>query len=138
MTNGQYFRKNFSENVTCYISFLSNYNGPYGLKFSLDFLTNEGYKSYILEYNETFYIEFNKYSYNDYKLTFTYYHNIANYIELKELNTEAKRLQKEYNNTVKKIEALTLKQKELYHNFTDYLQAFTYNTLNIKTDITIY
>lgn len=134
----EYFKNNYNINIACWISFTANYNGPCGLEFNFYFLNEEGYKSYVLEYNEEFKIIFEKKSYNNYELSINYYHNIIEYVELKEIDKKAKELLKEYNKTVEKIEKLRLQQKELYHNFVDYIHGFIYNQLDIKTDLYIY
>lgn len=134
----EYFKTNFDVNVACYISFVSNYSGPMGLKFSFDFLTDDGYKSFILEYHESFEITFEKKNFNNYELMISYQQDIDEYIELANLNKKAKELLKEMANTQAKIEKLRLQQKELYHNFNDNIKGFVYNKLALKSDLSIY
>lgn len=133
----EYFKDNYNVNVGNYISIKNDY---YSQEFEivLYFLNDNNFKDYTLEYNEEFKIILSKSKYNNYELVKCYYNNIIEYIELKDLNTKAKELFKEYNKTKEKIEKLRLQQKELYHNFTDYLQGFVYNELDIKTELRIY
>lgn len=133
----EYFKNNYDINIRCYISLNNDYSYN-ELSFTFYFLNNEGYKDFTLDYNEEFKIQFAKYKYNNYELTINYYNNINEYIEIKEINKKANNLLKEYTKTTEKIEKLRLQQKELYHNFKDYIQAFVYNELDIKTDLRIY
>ena len=134
----KYFKTNFDVNVACYISFVSNYSGPAGVNFSFDFLTDDGYKSFILEYHEGFDITFEKKNFNNYELTISYQQDIDEYIELANLNKKAKELLKEMANTQAKIEKLRLQQQKLYHNFNDNIHGFVYNKLALKSDLSIY
>ena len=132
-----YFKNNFGVNIACYISF-DNFLNNYILILTFYFLNENNCKNFILEYNEEFEIRFEKRAYNDFKTQINYCNNIANYVELKDINKKANELQKEYKKTVEKIEKLRLQQKELYHTFADYLNGFTYYELPIETKITIY
>ena len=132
-----FFQNNYNVNVGNYISVKNNY---YSQEFEivLYFLNDNNFKDFTLEYNEEFKIILSKSKYNNYELVKGYYNNIVEYVELKDLNKKAKELLKEYNKTKEKIEKLRLQQKELYHNFTDYIHGFVYNELDIKTDLRIY
>ena len=135
----QYFKDNYNVNISCYITIdVNEYFNNYELTFNFGFLNNDGFKSYILEYNEDFKITFDKRKYNNYELQILYYNNIVEYIEIKDISQKAKELQKEYTKTVEKIEKLRIQQKELYHNFTDYIHGFIYNDLTIDTKLSIY
>ena len=128
-----YFKEKYNVNISCYLS--SEYNG---ISLNFGFLDNNGYRNFILEYNEEFKITFAKHSYNNYELQVLYYNTIVEYIEIKDLKSKASELLKEYNKTKEKIEKLRLQQKELYHNFKDYIHGFVYNELEIDTNIRIY
>lgn len=132
-----FFQNNYNVNVGNYISVKNDY---YSQEFEivLYFLNDNNFKDFTLEYNEEFKIILSKSKYNNYELVKGYYNNIVEYVELKDLNKKAKELLKEYNKTKEKIEKLRLQQKELYHNFTDYIHGFVYNELDIKTDLRIY
>lgn len=133
----EYFKDNYNVNIGNYISVKNNH---YSREFeiTLYFLNNDNFRDYTLEYNEEFKIIFSKSQYNNNELVKSYYSNIVEYVELKDLNNRAKELLKEYNKTKEKIEKLKMQQKELYHNFTDFLQGFVYNELDIDTTIRIY
>lgn len=133
----EYFKNNFGVNIACYISF-DNFLNNYILIFTFYFLNENNCKNFILEYNEEFEIRFEKRVFNDFKTQINYRNNIANYVELKDISKKANELQKEHKKTVEKIEKLRLQQKELYHEFTDYLNGFTYNELSIETNLHIY
>lgn len=132
-----FFKNNYDVNIGNYISIKNDY---YSQEFEivLYFLSDNGFKDFTLEYNEEFKIILSKSKYNNYELVKCYYSNIVEYIEIKDLNNKAKELFKEYNRTKEKIEKLRLQQKELYHNFVDYIHGFVYNELDIKTDLRIY
>lgn len=132
-----FFKNNYNVNVGNYISIKNDY---YSQEFEivLYFLNDNGFKDFTLEYNEEFKIILSKSKYNGYELVKSYYSNIVEYIEIKDLNNKAKELFKEYNKTKEKIEKLRLQQKELYHNFVDYIHGFVYNELDIKTELRIY
>lgn len=138
-----FFKDNYGVNVGGYIlndGFAGV--GKTAYKLTLYFLTKEGYKDYSLGYNE----EFEK----TYELVtaennldaeeeaFRYNHKIDNYVEIAETLKLAKQLQKEHKKAKAEIEKLRQKQKEIYHNFRDNLQGFTYYNLNIETDLHIY
>lgn len=134
-----YFKNNYNvDNLACYVSKSGNYCGPAGLDIKFDFLNNDGFKSYILEYREGFTIEFKNYSYNDYKLTISYYNDIKNYIPVKEITKEAKRLIKEYNKAQAKIKKLYDEQRAIYHAFNDNLDAFTSEKLKLEEKLLLY
>lgn len=132
-----FFKNNYNVNVGNYISIKNDY---YCQEFEivLYFLNDNNFKDFTLEYNEEFTINLSKSKYNNYELVKCYTNNIIEYIELKDLNNKAKELLKEYNKTKEKIEKLRLQQKELYHNFVDYIHGFVYNELDIKTNLRIY
>ena len=133
----EYFQNNYNVNVSNYISIKNDY---YSQEFEivLYFLNDNNFKDFTLEYNEEFKIILSKSKYNNYELVKSYYSNIVEYVEIKDLNIKSKELFKEYNKTKEKIEKLRLQQKELYHNFVDYIHGFVYNELDIKTDLRIY
>lgn len=133
----EYFKKNYNINICCYIG-IEKDDYRYKMEIEFAFLTEEGYRNYILEYNEEYKIVFEKAKYNNYELKIYNYNNIVEYVEIKDLNKKAKELFKEYTKTIEKIEKLRLQQKELYHNFTDYIHGFVYNNLTIDTKISIY
>ena len=132
-----FYKNNYDVKISCYISF-DNFLENKAMSFNIAFLNDEGYRSFILEYNEEFKITFEKRKYNDFNLEILYYNNIVEYVEIKDLNKKAKELYKEYKKTVEKIEKLRLQQKELYHNFIDFIHGFVYNQLDIKTNLHIY
>ena len=133
----EYFKNNYDVNVGNYISIKNDYYSK-SFEIGLYFLNDNNFRDYTLEYNEEFTINLSKSKYNNYELVKCYTNNIIEYIELKDLNNKAKELLKEYNKTKEKIEKLRLQQKELYHNFVDYIRGFVYNELDIKTDLHIY
>jgi hypothetical protein len=132
-----FFRNNYDVNIRGYVSIRNDYYAQ-EFKVTLYFLDENNCKDYTLNYNEEFEIVLSKSSYNNYELVKNYYSNIVEYIELKDIEQKAKELLKDYNKTKEKIEKLRLQQKELYHNFSDYVHGFVYNELDIKTDIRIY
>ena len=132
-----FFINNYNVNVGNYISIKNDYYSK-SFEIVLYFLNDNNYKDFTLDYNEEFKIEYSKSQYNNFELVKSYYNNIIEYVELKDLNNKAKELFKEYNKTKEKIEKLRLQQKELYHNFADYVHGFVYNELDIKTDLHIY
>lgn len=132
-----YFKNNYNVNIENYISIKNDYYSK-SFEIVLYFLNDNNYKDSTLEYNEEFKIEYSKSQYNNFELVKSYYNNIIEYVELKDLNNKAKELLKEYNKTKEKIEKLRLQQKELYHNFTDYIHGFVYDELDINTTIRIY
>lgn len=133
----KYFKDNYNVNICCYIEIIKN-DYQYTMSIEFAFLSDEGYRSHILEYNEEFKITFEKRKYNNYELKIYNYNNICEYVEIKDLNKKAKEILKEYEKTQEKIEKLRIQQKELYHNLTDYLHGFVYNNLTIDTKISIY
>lgn len=133
----EYFKKNFDVKICCYVSMIKD-DYEYSMEIRFAFLSDEGYRNYILGYNEEYKIIFEKRKYNNYELKIYNYNNICEYIELKELSKKAKELFKEYTKTKEKIEKLRTQQKELYHNFMDYQHGFLYNELKIDTNISIY
>ena len=133
----KYFKDNYNVNICCYIG-IEKDDYKYEMKIEFAFLSDEGYRSYTLEYNEEYKIIFEKRKYNNYELKIYNYNNIVEYVTIKDLNKKAKELFKEYTKTIEKIEKLKLQQKELYHNFTDYIYGFVYNNLTIDTKISIY
>lgn len=132
-----FFKNNYNVNVGNYISIKNDYCCQ-EFEIVLYFLNDNNFKDFTLEYNEKFTINLSKSKYNNYELVKCYTNNIIEYIELKDLNNKAKELLKEYNKTKEKIEKLRLQQKELYHNFVDYIHGFVYNELDIKTNLRIY
>ena len=110
----------------------------YTMQIEFAFLTKENYRNYILGYNEEYKTVFEKRKYNNYELKIYNYNNIVEYVEIKDLNKKAKEIFREYEKTVEKIEKLRLQQKELYHNFADYIHGFIYNDLKIDTNLSIY
>ena len=132
-----FFKNNYDVNIRGYVSVKNDYYSQ-EFKVTLYFLNEDNCKDYTLNYNEEFEIIYSKSKYNDYELVKSYYSNIVEYIEIKDIEQEAKKLLKDYNKTKEKIEKLRLQQKELYHNFSDYVHGFVYNELDIKTDIRIY
>lgn len=133
----EYFKKNFDVKICCYIG-IEKDDYKYEMKIEFAFLSDEGYRNYILGYNEEYKITFEKRKYNNYELKIWTCTNIVEYVEIKDLNKKAKEILKEYEKTQEKIEKLRLQQKELYHNFTDYIHGFVYNNLTIDTKISIY
>lgn len=133
----EYFKNNFNVNIACYI-YIEKTGYSYKLNFSFGFLDSDGYNDYTFKYGEDFKITFEKRKYNNYELVICCYYNINDYIELKDLSKKASELFKEYNKTKEKIEKLHLQQKELYHNFSDFLNGSLYDELKIKTDLRIY
>lgn len=133
----EYFKKNFDVKICCYVSMTKD-DYEYSMEIELAFLTEEGYRNYILNYNEEYKIVFEKRKYNNYELKIYNYNNIVEYVEIKDLNKKAKEIFREYEKTQEKIEKLRLQQKEIYHNFTDYIHGFVYNNLTIDTKISIY
>ena len=132
----KFFFDNFNVNIGGYISIETGYyNSYYDMKITLYFLNAEGHKDFTLQYNEEFTINFTT---KDNKTEIYYYNTISEYIEIEDLNKKAGDLMKEYHKTKNKIEKMRLQQKEIYHNFKDYLQAFVYNELEIETTLRIY
>jgi hypothetical protein len=132
----KFFFDNFNVNIGGYVTIETGYyNNYYDMKITLYFLNEEGRKDFTLEYNEEFTINFTT---KDDKTEVYYYNTITEYVELEDLNKKAGDLMKEYNKTKNKIEKMRLQQKELYHNFKDYLQAFVCNQLEIETTLRIY
>lgn len=127
--------------ISCYIR---NNSTDYkrNITLTIDFLNDEGFKSYVpFNYNEIFTIEIEKYFNNPYNDNYrnkniSYNYNVACFVE--DTKKEAKRLLKEKEKTEQKIEKLRLQQKELYHNFNDYLTISTSELLHLKSDISIY
>lgn len=132
-----YYKENFNVNISCYISF-DNFLENKCIVFTFSFLNDENYRSYELEYNEEFRINFEKRKCNNFELQVLYYNNIDHNINISDITKTAKDLQKEYTKTVEKIEKLRIQQKELYHNFTDYLQGFEHHICEIDTKLSIY
>jgi hypothetical protein len=133
----KYYKDNFNVDIGCY---LTTENTRYSSEFKLTiyFLNNEGFKDFVLGYNEEFAITFQKWEYNNFELSVSYYHNIDEYVNLENVDKKATELLKEYNKTKEKIEKLRLKQKEYYHNFKDYIQGFTSYQLDINSNLHIY
>lgn len=133
-----FFKNNYDVNIGDYINVKNSSYYSKSFEVVLYFLNDNNYRDFILEYNEDFKIEYSKSQHNNFELVKSYYNNIIEYVELKDLNNKAKELFKEYNKTKEKIEKLKLQQKELYHNFADYIHGFVHNELDIKTDLYIY
>ena len=139
----EYFKNNFDVKISCYITQKASIYYDYtrkGFKIVFYFLNDDGYKSYILNYNEEFSIEFEievKENQENNIKTY-YYNNINDYIELKDLNKQTIQLLNEYNKTIEKIEKSRKQLKEVYHNFMDYQHGFLYYQLKIDTNINIY
>lgn len=114
----EYFLQKYDVKIGyyCVIDYGSN-NSSYELKIVLYFLNSEDSRDYVLNYREEFEILLGKYNFNNWETSVTYDKNIIEYV---------------------KIEELRNKQKELYHNFTDYLHGFVYDELHIETKISIY
>lgn len=108
----------------------------YEIELTIDFLTDDGYKSFIFSYNEVFNLELRKNDYTNNEIIFCYRYNIPSFID--NVEAEAKRIIKEHEKTVKQIEKLKMQQKELYHNFMDYLHGSLYDELKIDSKISIY
>lgn len=134
----EYFKNNFDINISCYINHISNYSGPLGLEISLDFLNEEGFKSFVFSYDQVFRITFMKHNYNNYELEISYYNNIDHYIPIEDITKEAKKLINEHNKAKKQIEKLYNTQKEIYHEFTDYLNGFLYEELKLEEKLLLY
>lgn len=139
----EYFKNNYNINIACYISAKNKIyynNSILNYKIIFYFLNDDNYKSYILEYNEEFSIEFdielkeNK----ENNIKTYYYNNINEYININDLNSKANELLKEYIKTINKIEKLRKEQQAAYHNFMDYQQAFLNYHFNIDTKLNIY
>ena len=133
----EYFQKNFDVKICCYVSITKD-DYAYSMEIRFAFLSDEGYRSYILGYNEEYKIIFEKRKYNNYELKIYNYNNIVEYVEIKDLNKKAKETLKEYTKTKEKIEKLKTQQKELYHNFMDFQHGFLYDKIKIDTNISIY
>lgn len=129
------YYKNQKLNIACYISKVPiMYH--FELTITIDFLTDEGYKSYLpFGYQDDFKLIILENNYTN-GIHFNYAYNIPCFVE--DTKREATKLLKEFNKTVKQIEALTNKQKILYHEFTDYLHGALYNELKINSNISIY
>lgn len=131
-----YFLEKCGVNVGGYITIETGWNNSrYEMKITLYFLQKEGYKDFTLEYNEEFNAVFTKEEENT---NITYYRNIVEFVEINEIDQKAKKLYKEHKKAIEKINKLKDQQKILYHEFTDYLQGFLYNELEIETKINIY
>ena len=125
-----------SLNISCYITKnVIMYHNEINVK--IYFLTNEGYRiSLPFDYNEEFELNLCKNDYTNDQICFRYRYNISCFID--NIEAEAKRLIKDHEKTIKQIEKLKMQQKELYHEFMDYLHGALYDKLQIENKISIY
>lgn len=121
--------------ISCYIN-KKQVMYHYEIDFTIDFLTDSGYKSFIFNYNEIFSLNLCKNDYTNGEICFKYRYNIPIFVD--NVEVEAKKLIKEHKKTVKQIEKLKMQQKELYHDFMDYLHGALYDELRIENQISIY
>lgn len=137
-----YFKDNYGVNVGGYIlndGFAGV--GKTAYKLTLYFLTKEGYKDYSLNYSEEFEKTYEIITENNLDAeaeAVRYNYKIDNYVEIAETLKLAKQLQKEHKKAKAEIEKLRQQQREIYHNFKDKLNGFTYEKLDLDSNISIY
>lgn len=131
----EYYKENYQVNIGCWLR-ESTWLSKHTFELHFYFLNEEGFKDYTLEYNEE--LEISTVIENGEIIRTEYYRDIKDYVELSETRTEAMELLNQYEAAKTQIEQLRQQQREIYHNFKDQLNGFTYEKLDLDSNISIY